>query len=541
MYVSAEALQALFLAEMASIDMFAAEREADGVLRVGPEDPDVRRILEAMAFFSARTRAAAQSATAAAVRRIAAGTLDDLVAPAPAAMMVECVAGPEVVESKALPGGTLLRAVSSEGKVGIFSTLLPIKILPISLADARLVEQRRRLFLRLGFSAKVPQKGALPISLYVRRLDDYRASLALHDALSRAHVRAFVRLGNEGTEIPCPIEFGAPSPRWIEGEADERGPLLRIRSFFHLPEQDLFVNVRIPALGEPWETLELWLELDPSFPTSLSISNDTFRLHVVPAENAWVDFAEPILWDGTRASAAVRSANALLEGVLPCGVRGVYKVGDKGLIPILPAALGKTGDSFEIDDEGETALRLSIGDAFENPVKILVDARWSQPELWSAPPGKLSISLQKRHLPGVQLRMVGALRAPAESPLAKDPARCLDVLSLRMRPALDRRGLVGMLEILGAGDDGPYRGFAQRVDELDSSEALDPALRTYGIRRVYRLALRQQSPEEAPLLRRLHAQIETLLDAWTEEPVKVEATARGLSAGTRALTAVERV
>src|SRR5262245_27630655 len=103
MVASADTLNALFLAEFAELDAFAARREAEGALLVGPDDPDVRRILEAMAFFSARTRAAAERATGAAVRRIAAGTLDDLLAPAPAAMMVECVAGEELVDRASLP------------------------------------------------------------------------------------------------------------------------------------------------------------------------------------------------------------------------------------------------------------------------------------------------------------------------------------------------------------------------------------------------------------------------------------------------------
>jgi len=529
MAASVETLNALFLAEMSALDAFAARREAEGALSLGTDDPDVRRILEAVAFFSARTRAAAASATTAAVRRIAAGTLDELLAPEPAAMMVECVAGEERVEPTVLPRGTLLRAVSPEGRVGLFSTMRPLPILPIQIDGARLFEQNRRLFVRIRLRAKRSWKSAASLALYVRRLDDYRASLALHDALERHLVRAFAMTQADGPESACRVSFGAPRHASPD-DGDDRGPLARIRSFFHLPEQDLFLQIDVPPTRAPWDTLDLFLELDEGFPSSLSVSNDTFRLHVVPVENAWVDFAEPILWDGTRTSAPVRNPNPLLEGVEPCGVRGVYKATDRGLVPLLPAALARGGDTYEVEEEEATRLRLSIEGAFEQPSKVLAEARWSQPVLWSAPPGRLTLTLQTRHLPGVTYRPIGGMRAPAQSPLALDPALCLDVLSLRMRPELGRRDLVGMLQILGVAGDGPYRGFAALVDDLDSREAPDPARRAGGIRRVYRLAVRQRNAEEAPLVRKLAAQIAALLDAWTEEPVDVEITTRPVPA-----------
>jgi len=56
MSVPLETLTALFLAELEALDAFAARREVEGGLLPGRDDPDVRRMIEAMAFFSARTR-----------------------------------------------------------------------------------------------------------------------------------------------------------------------------------------------------------------------------------------------------------------------------------------------------------------------------------------------------------------------------------------------------------------------------------------------------------------------------------------------------
>src|ERR1700712_2124013 len=98
MAATPQKLNELFLAELSALDAFAARREVEGGLIPGRDDPDVRRLIEAMAFFSARTRAAAAGAMQDAGQRIAAGTLDDLLAPAPAALMAQAVPDASLVE-----------------------------------------------------------------------------------------------------------------------------------------------------------------------------------------------------------------------------------------------------------------------------------------------------------------------------------------------------------------------------------------------------------------------------------------------------------
>jgi hypothetical protein len=171
-------------------------------------------------------------------------------------------------------------------------------------------------------------------------------------------------------------------------------------------------------------------------------------------------------------------------------------------------------------------LRLEIADAFESPCLVQVEAAWSQPRLWSAPAGRMTLAPRTRRLPGVAFRTLGALHPAHVSPLSRDPARCLDVLALKVRPVLRRRDLIGMLEILGAGGDSSYRGIPSLIDELESSQSPDPEQRAGGIRRVYKMAVRCRSAEEEPLLRRMAREAAKLLDAWTEDAVDVEVTTR---------------
>jgi type VI secretion system protein ImpG len=528
--VSLDRLSTLFLTELSRLDAFAAEREDDFALDSGRDDPDVRRLLEAMAFFSARTRSGAIGAVEAAVRRLAAGTLDELLVPTPAAVMVQAMPGDQLIEPFQLPAGLPLQATTKDGRVGIFTTERAMTLLPAETKAVLLTRGPRHVDIVIKVTALRPLSKATTLSFYVRRLDDYRASLALYDAIERHFVQARVESEDVG-ELPCRVEFGPRSSEQFgpEDEAGDLGPFAAIRSFFQLPEQELFMRVSVPAVPGGWSDLSIRLELEEAFPEEFGVTSDTFQLGVVPCANRWLDFAQPIECDGTRTAYPVRSGEAMLEQVELHEVRGVYRSTGHGLTPIAPAALARHGDAFEFEPAGSAdgdSVRLDIAGAFENPCRVQVDAWWSQPRLWSAPAGRIALVPRTRRLPGVTFRALGALHPAHPSPLARDPARCLDVLSLKVRPVLRRRDLIGMLELLGADDDSCYRGTASSIDELESSQASDPEQRAGGIRRVYKLALRCRSVEEEPLLRRVAREAAKLLDAWTEDAVDVEVTTR---------------
>jgi len=530
MDISRDRLSNLYLTELSELDAFTAERQGQFAPGLGPEDPDVRRLIEAMAFFSARTRAGAVSAVEASVRRLAAGTLDDLVVACPAAFMAQAVPDEQLVESLGLPGGTALQATMADGRTGVFTTDRPLRVLPVVTSGVEQSRGARSAQVTIRIEALRPVSEAATLSFYVRRLDDYRASLALFDALEAHFVRAHVEADEVG-ELECRVDFGAPPKRHFgpESDAGEPGPFTRIRSFFQLPERELFLHVSVPPVPGGWNRLSIRLELDERFPEEFAVARDTFQLGVVPCRNLWSDFAQPIACDGTRQTYALRSAEALLSDVELYDIRGVYRSAKPGLVPILPLSLGRRGESYEFQPASagsEDSLRLDLDDAFEHPCRIQVDARWSQPQLWLAAGGRITLAPRTRHLPGVSFRITGPLRPAEQSPLARDPSRCLDVLALKVRPVLGRRDLIGLLEILGASGDSCYRGLPYSIDELESSQAADPERRASGIRRVYRMVLRSRRLEDELLLRRLARQVEILLDAWTEDPVDVEVVTR---------------
>lgn len=522
MSASYELLTSLFLEEMSALDTFVTAREREDRQLPAREDPDVRRILEAIAFFSARTRAAARASTRAAVERIAGGTLDDLLPVAPASMLISAKPTAQLAEPVTVPSGTELRVRAADGRVGRFSTELPITVIPAEIEGAKVVDGDRRVTLQIKLRALRAFRAPRVVSLHVRKLNDYRASLAVHDALARCTTRVTALVDGK-TEVACQVSFDALPPRRLDEETGDAGPLARAREFFHMPDRALYLHVEMEPTS--FTTLAITLELDERFPTDVAIGKDTFHLAVTPAANVWNDYAEPVLCDGMRDGYRIRAPGAELSEVELHRVKGVYRTGGGGFVPVPPAALSQEGDAYELTDvEDAPHVSLRFKGAFDKPIKVMIDARWSQPALWSGAAGKITVEAHRRHLPGVSLGMLGPMRRPEPSPLARSPARALDLLSLRMRPSLDRRALSGVLEMLGTTAAGPYLGAHTWVDDLSAVEEPDPAQPSGGIRRRYDLTLRERSPEDGPLVRALSAQIEALLKSWTEQAVIVNSS-----------------
>jgi type VI secretion system protein ImpG len=215
-------------------------------------------------------------------------------------------------------------------------------------------------------------------------------------------------------------------------------------------------------------------------------------------------------------------------------VQGVYRA-DAGMSPLLPFTLGSRDDGWELIRGAEGAapqLRVRVPGAFERPAKLAVDALWSQPALWARAVGQPRVTLQTQRLQGVSYALVGAVRRPRPSPLAADPSRGLDLLALRARRDLDLPSLRGMLELLGASGDSPYRSCPGLLESVTVSEASVPGGRGSDVIRVYAVSLAQPSAAEVPLLLRFGERVRDLIEAWSEGLVDVDIVTHP-SVGTR--------
>ncbi|HSS01562.1 MAG TPA: type VI secretion system baseplate subunit TssF [Kofleriaceae bacterium] len=524
-----------YLAELAAVDDFFARRAGDGYVQ--REDPDVRRLVESIAFFAARTRQAAGDQLRRAGLQLARGFLDDFLSPQPARGLIQAVPAQFGTETTKLPAGTRLRITAEDGEVGLFSTMVDVTLRPLEIDFARVLPHRdgRRLVIRIR--ARRGVEITEPLSIYVGNPSAHSASLRLHYRLHQHATGAGVYYNAapdaEQGRDECKLSFGsAPVPRTVPGPPTA---IESLRTSLHFPDRELCFHVTLPS--RPMRLAWLCIDLDDGWPADLAVSKDLFRLFVIPVENLVRDAAQPIKCDGTRAR--FRISPPAEHGLALHSVTGVFEETAQGRRPIQPVHLASADPSYDLDyggdglDPVEPHLVLRMPDAFTAPRLISVEARWHQPWFDDVALGKLDIRLQTRHIDGVQFQLLGMLTSHRPSPLWRDPAAMLRVLSRRASRVLHRRDLIHLMTLLGAGPDSHYAGIEAKLLRVDSDEELGDLLRGGGIHRVYRITVDDVPEEQLGLLDGYLHCVEQLLDAWSANPVRVERCRRTSAAQKR--------
>ena len=223
------------------------------------------------------------------------------------------------------------------------------------------------------------------IRLYVNQLGDYQASARLHDLIRSNLENAIIHFGQDG-ELErsqwTSVDVSTPNPK-VSGQNISWHPLELERWFFQLPEQDLFIDVDVPNTPRNWQFFQIHLDIH-DWPSSIRLSPDAFKLYVVPAANVVRDFADPVLFDGTSESIAVRHPNRSYD-YKPHSILGVYRAKDGEFQPLLNGLIADQSGTFRLlaNDHSKTqrASRVSINlpEAFESPTTISVEALWHQP------------------------------------------------------------------------------------------------------------------------------------------------------------------
>ncbi len=522
-----------FLRELAALDGFARARPAP-LGEVDATDPDVRRLIEAAAFFSARSRLLATDNTRDALERLAGSYFEPLVTPMPAAGLVRADVGDGLSEARFLPQGTEIRLTAGDGAIGRFATLRSMVVRPLRARFQGLDYRRERGFrVLLQLNARLATGDvAEPLRFFVNCLHDYPSSARLYYALWEHLRRVTVFYGDrpapEAIGVPCEVSFGAAPDPEQDGAAH---PLARIRGFFHFPAQNLFLEVKLPSPPREWTNAWLCVDLDDDWPDDIVVRDDSFELHVVPVVNLQRAQAVPIRCDGTRDRFDIVSTT-VDPSLRVHSVRGVYTMSDAGLAPLKPAVFANSRDCFEIERvaaEGgfDHVLTVRMPSAFENPRVIVADVAWYQPDFDGSAEGDLAVSLQQRKLEGVEWRLYGRLSPHAKSPLAAEGFGLLQVMALRSRDVLGRDELVGLMEILGATDDGHFGEVGQLVSSVKTEEVPVVAARGGGSKRRYRLTLSPFERDRLPVVLDYLTQARAFLEAWSPGAVELSVTING--------------
>lgn len=543
--MSGERLDQSLLAELHELDELRVRYQLNHpAAQLGPEDPDVRRMIESMAYSLVRTRLITQRNLQATWRRLLSSYFQFLLQPLPAMVMAQAKVSAGLSETTVLPRGSYLKLRTLDGFVGSFATTSELRVVPANLTGIEMLLRRDGYRLVLYMESQYKRSDDLGVlRFHIHYLNNYLAALRvqrnLELHLQRAQVvyDSAVRPETEG--VPCQASFGAYYDEHYEG--DDQNPLERVRNFFHFPDADLFINLRVPPAQRSWLRFAVVLDLSADFPRSPPLYRENFVPWAVPLSNTVRTLSRPIEVDGTKDTYPIRYPFDDYSFVLHRSF-GVSRITSDGLERLHAATLNSIKPAYEIEERsdlgvpGAYALLLQMPEAFAQSQQLVVDASWFQPEFASHAIGPIEARLWDRAVPGLLWDTVGQVRAPLECPLRQDADRLLHLLSLKMKPILELDEIAAVLAMLGSISAGPYRDLPARLMDLAVEVVPDGQLQGAGIRHLYHLLMRAPVAEEEALHARFLQQLGTLLDAWDFE-ARVELRSEQGSGALRALPA----
>ncbi len=490
------------------------------------DDPDVKRLTEAMAYFAARTHLAGMRNIVDLRRRIFQQFFPYLLAPIPAMGMIRAKLTGQFSEPVLLPQGSEI-AVSSQTKgTAMFRTLFDMRILPISLTEMKMLLLPNKGFrVLLSLSASYSRNDDIgQLRFHINHLDDFQASLRVLHTLKKHLRRASVVFDENVTEetrgSPCEVSFGAPQ----DVEDDKRPhPLQKERSFFHFPHQELFLTVHIRSQPRNWSQFTICFDLDSKWPRSLMLNEDVFQLFAVPIVNLNRAMAQPVLYDGTRERYSIRHPEPEYNFDLN-SVVGVYRIEDNSMVPVRAGILSGGSGSYEIEESRDQGgnrrnwLTLHFPEAFQQPITVAIDALWLQPWFSEALRERLQPDTFSRNIVGVEWELLGDIVPHAVNTFQAEMEGFLHLLTLKSRSALNMDDLLGMLQTLGSVHQGHFQRACDllidvRVEEAPLNKNGIPGM----LKLVYYLRFKDIDPVNVPLVETFVAHVNQILDTWISE------------------------
>ena len=203
-----------FLEEMQELENFRITyTAAHPSIPLDRDDPDVKRLIEAMAFFAARTHMAGTRNIVSSRLRIFQQFFPYLLAPKPAMGILQAKPTGQFAESALLPINTEIAVSPQTGGTAIFRTLKDLRILPISLTKIDMLPLPNKGFrLLLRLKAPYPRNDKIgQLSFHINHINDFLASLRVHYLLKKYIKRSSVVFNEEVNEtskgIPCKVYF----------------------------------------------------------------------------------------------------------------------------------------------------------------------------------------------------------------------------------------------------------------------------------------------------------------------------------------------
>jgi len=380
------------------------------------EDPDVLRLLESLAFFSARTHNKALTNVKSYRDRLYQQLFPYFLTELPSCGVLRGVTTGLLLEPSFLERGTEFVLRADNDAEYFFQTRADLTLFPIRLSSVSTeLSETSGLKLHMRFNAiHTLYTAPDPLTLFLDYIGDTQASFRIL-GFFKEHLRGVKIAYSESTRADIPssthwlsVEHPSygPLPLTLE-QNDDLHPIENERLYFNDPRDELFIHVKLPQPELGCNSFIIEFEFSESWPRGLVVNKDIFQINCVPIINIRRSQATPITSDGTLSKFPILPSTED-ESFTFLKAIGVYQINDEGLVPITPGIISSLHCCYEIDAQSiwvngrpYSYLLLHYPKAFEDPVVVCVDALWYQSNYPSDRDRPCRFILYSRTLSGV--------------------------------------------------------------------------------------------------------------------------------------------
>lgn len=554
-----EALLEDFLREIQSLEDFRAlYRQRYAFEGLGSDDQDVRRLMEAMAFYAARSRGVAERAVRRYKRQALERLFPYLLTPMPAMGLLH----PRPISTHAgwlsVPEGGEFVATETDmrGELvasRVFATRAALQVVPLHIvrnsvrlqnkvANSSGASNRQRgwlLSLTISADPRAPSRfftpeGQPPLDSFVLHINPHGEpllSIRLFDALKCSVERLCLRV-RAGDELRFSRDYGSGELRRAAqaGGPSWENPIEHIRRLIHFPIGELGFRIDVRGMPTQWERMDLEFHLSEEWPPGLSVHDDSFLINPVTVHNVTRALAEPIEHDGTHTRLRISHTDPE-TGLRVREVLGVYR--SEPDVPgarevLFPGSLLHGGYLVDVDGVGEERaawleIESDLGE-LARPQLLQVEADWYDPSARLPNPKVATVTPENQDAGAARWSLQEPLREPCDSPLRGNDKRLEELLDIHARGVPNVDDLRALLKALGTDSSDVFRRLPSYLVGLET-ETLPDTLSPRGAWTVFELSVAFIPPVLVPAMRLLVSFLPRLLSLWTGLPdVRVRAT-----------------
>ena len=288
-----------------------------GLLAERGSDPDVERLLEGVAFLTARVREKVEDAVPSIVFGITEMLLPHYLRPIPATSIIEYTPNLKAMRGvQSVPKGQRVASKTIKGTACQFHTTQPVDLLPLQITDCKLDETRANYpVIRISMLTNEAGRATLcrPEGMRVMLYGDSSQTGMLSLWLRKHLVKvAFTKGANTDADL------GRTSVQpygWTDEEALLPWPARLqegyryLQEYFTGPEKFLFFDIKgFDKVELEADQIELSLTFERPPGIEARLTEDTFRLHCTPVINLFDVSAEPIRLDPRMNEHLVRAS-----------------------------------------------------------------------------------------------------------------------------------------------------------------------------------------------------------------------------------------